>query len=273
MFESFDVPEPIMAAARRFAAADGEPVTPRRASTVVLLRPAPGRFEVYAIRRATTMAFAAGMYAFPGGVVDPRDTEVIPAWAGPAPADWAARLRLDKATARAVVCAAVREVFEESGVLLAGPDPSTVVGDVSGDDWEAARVALIARTTGFAELLAERGLVLRSDLLVPWTRWITPEFEPRRYDTYFFLARLPERQRTRDVGGEAALTRWAPPEKLAGDEHPMLPPTRVTLRQLSAYPDVDAAVAGAAERDPAAALMPRIELAPDGAARLIVLLP
>jgi 8-oxo-dGTP pyrophosphatase MutT (NUDIX family) len=216
------------------------------------------------------MAFAAGMYAFPGGGVDPRDAEVTPGWAGPTPADWAARLRLDEPTARAVVCAAVREVFEESGVLLAGPDPSTVVGDVSADDWERARVALIARTTGFAELLAARGLVLRSDLLVPWARWITPEFEPRRFDTYFFLARLPEYQRTRDVGGEAAHTRWASAAELAGDENPMLPPTRLTLRQLSAYPDVEDALTAATERDPAAAVMPRMELAPDGAARLIV---
>jgi 8-oxo-dGTP pyrophosphatase MutT (NUDIX family) len=184
--------------------------------------------------------------------------------------DWAGRLDLDEADARAVVCAAVREVFEESGVLLAGPDPATVVGDVSGDDWEAARVALIARTVGFAELLAERGLVLRGDLLAPWARWVTPEFEPRRYDTYFFLARLPVGQVTRDVGGEAAHVRWAPPAVLAGDDHPMLPPTRVTLRQLAGYPGVDAALAAAATRESAPALMPWVDLAPDGRARLIV---
>ena len=101
---------------------------------------------MFAIRRVTTMAFAAGMYAFPGGAVDPRDFTVELDWAGPPPAEWAARLGLDEAAAKAVLCAAVREVFEESGVLLAGPDPTTVVGDVSGDDWEAARVALIDRT-------------------------------------------------------------------------------------------------------------------------------
>jgi 8-oxo-dGTP pyrophosphatase MutT (NUDIX family) len=272
MREAFEVPEPIVAHARRFAAGDNEPVPPRRASTVVLLRPGQVSFDVFVIRRVATMAFAAGMYAFPGGVVDPRDADVTPAWAGPAPADWAVHLRLDEATARAVVCAAVREVFEESGVLLAGSDSTTVLGDVSGDDWEADRVALIERTIGFAEMLARRELVLRSDLLVPWARWITPEFEPRRYDTYFFLARLPELQRTRDVGGEAAVTRWAPPAELAGDENPMLPPTRLTLRQLSMFTDVEAALAAAAGRDPVAPLMPRLELEPDGVARLIVTL-
>src|SRR5205823_3169090 len=86
-----------------------------------------------------------GGYAFPGGVVDPRDESAPAARAGPSTVDWADRLGLDESGARAVVCAAVREVFEECGVLLAGPDPSTVVGDVSGPSWEADRLALIAR--------------------------------------------------------------------------------------------------------------------------------
>ena len=132
-----------------------------------------------------------------------------------------------------MVCAAVREVFEECGVLLAGPDESTVVGDVAGDDWEAARLALLAREVGLAELLADKGLLVRSDLLAPWARWLTPEFEPRRYDTFFFLARLPAEQRTRDVGGESVHAVWAPPAQLSGLE--MLPPTAYTLRQLAGF--------------------------------------
>jgi 8-oxo-dGTP pyrophosphatase MutT (NUDIX family) len=254
----FPVPEWLAGHAREFYGTGGTPVQPRLASTVVLMRPAPDGFEVYAIRRAATMAFAANMYAFPGGSVDPRDLELAPQWAGPSPQRWARRLRLDEPTARAVVCAAVREVFEESGVLLAGPDPSTVVGDVSGADWEAARVALVAREVGFAELLAQRGLVLRSDLLAPWARWVTPEFEPRRYDTYFFLALLPDRQVCRDVGGEAAHTLWATPADLMA--RAMLPPTTVTLRELAGYPSVRAALDAAADRDPARPLLPHIDL-------------
>jgi 8-oxo-dGTP pyrophosphatase MutT (NUDIX family) len=247
--------ERLAARAREFRAAGGVPVTPRFAATVVLLRPGgpdhPGP-EVYLIRRATTMAFAAGMHVFPGGTVDPRDIAVQPAWAGPTPATWADRLGLVEPLARAVVSAAVREVFEESGVLLAGPDPDTVVGDVSGADWETARLALIAREVGFAELLAGRGLVLRSDLLAPWDRWLTPEFEPRRYDTYFFLARLPEHQVTRDVGGEATEVIWGRPAQLA--HLSMLPPTCATLRALSGYPSIEAAMA--ADRDVTAAYKP-----------------
>jgi 8-oxo-dGTP pyrophosphatase MutT (NUDIX family) len=270
MSETFPLPGRLIEYARQFAADGREPAVPRRASTVVLLRPASSGFEVYAISRAATMAFAAGMYAFPGGGVDPRDESVEVGWAGPAPAQWAARLGLPEAVARAVVCAAVREVFEESGVLLAGPSPDAVVGDVSGDEWEAARAALVARTVGFADLLASNGLVLRSDLLAPWARWITPEFEPRRYDTYFFLARLPRSQRARDVGGEAAHAVWAAPAALAGDGHPMLPPTRVTLRQLARYPDVDAALGAAAGRDAATPLEPRVDLDHDGGPRLVI---
>jgi 8-oxo-dGTP pyrophosphatase MutT (NUDIX family) len=259
------MPPGLLAHVREFYASGAAPATPRLASTVVLLRPADTGPEVYLIRRAATMAFAAGMYAFPGGGVDPRDAAVRPAWAGPAPPEWAARLGLDEPTARAVVIAAVREVFEECGVLLAGLDGVTVVGDVSGADWESARLALIARDLGFAELLADRGLVLRSDLLTPWTRWLTPEFEPRRYDTYFFLARLPETQRTRDVGGEADHVLWGRPGALAG--LPMLPPTLAALRGLREYPSVDAAMA--AERDVTTAVMPHADLGPD-TARLVV---
>ena len=270
--------------ARQFAAgiAAGEtqPVEARLASTVVLVRPAETGYEVFAIRRVTTMAFAAGMYAFPGGAVDARDFPVASLgdrnaaaeldWAGPPPSAWAARLGLDEAAAKAVLCAAVREVFEESGVLLAGPDPASVVGDVSGDDWEAARVALIDRSIGFAEMLAGRGLLPRTDLLAPWSRWVTPEFEPRRYDTYFFVAVLPAGQRTRDVGGEAALTRWATPAALFDESLPMLPPTRSTLRQIGDHHTIAAVLDAAEARDAATPVQPRVEFTEDGNGTLIV---
>jgi 8-oxo-dGTP pyrophosphatase MutT (NUDIX family) len=255
------VPDWLVESARTFAESVATPVPAKLASTVILLRRGTQEFEVFALRRAASMAFAAGLYAFPGGAVDPRDAAVVPAWAGPAPEEWAARLRQDEATARAIVCAAVREVFEECGVLLAGPNESTVVGDVSGDDWEAARVALIARQLGFAEFLAAQGLILRSDLLAPWARWVTPDFEPRRYDTYFFLARLPEGQVTRDVGGEAIETIWAPPVELAGGGYPMLPPTIVNLRQLADCDSVDAAWQAASGRDAGTPIQPRLDVA------------
>src|SRR5436190_22482623 len=209
--------------ARRFAESGAAPVAPRLAATVLLLRPP---FEVYLIRRAHTMAFAAGMYAFPGGAVDPRDRDVE--WVAPAH-----RLGLPDREARAVACAAVREVFEETGILLAGRTPEDVLPDVSGPEWDRVRRAVEAREVGLAEVLRERGLVLRVDLLVPWSRWITPEFEPRRFDTYFFVAPLPVGQRTRDPGGEASHAVWRRPDDVR--DLPMLPPTRANLAQLAGY--------------------------------------
>jgi 8-oxo-dGTP pyrophosphatase MutT (NUDIX family) len=197
------------------------------------------------------MAFAGGMYAFPGGTVDPRDAATDLDWVAPPE-----RLGLPADQARAVVCAAVREVFEETGVLLAGPSAGSVLADVSTVDWEEARHAVESRRIGFAELLRDRGLVLRGDLLAAWSRWITPEFEPRRYDTYFFLARLPEGQLTRHIGTEASASVWAAPADTR--ELPMLPPTRTTLDQLAEHADIDAAMAAAAHRDAVNPVRPRL---------------
>jgi 8-oxo-dGTP pyrophosphatase MutT (NUDIX family) len=248
--------------ARRFVEAQATPVQPRDAATVILLRPGEDRFEVFAQQRAATMAFAANMYVFPGGTVDPRDAHADVGWAGPPPEQWATRLARSVDEARAVVCAAVREVFEECGVLLAGPDQSTVVGDVAGDEWELARLSLLNREIGLAALLAELGLVVRSDLLSPWARWLTPEFEPRRYDTFFFLARLPAEQRTRDVGGESVHAVWAPPAELSGLQ--MLPPTAHTLRQLATFESIDALLTASDERDLTRPVKPHIEFDEEG---------
>lgn len=268
----WELPESLVAHARRFAAEGGEPAVPRPAATVMLLRDRPGGVEVYTIRRAGTMAFAAAMHAFPGGTVDPRDAGRDLRWAGPAPAAWAARLGLDDDTAaRAVVCAAVRETFEETGVLLAGPDLDSVVGDVSGAEWETARQALVTREYGFADFLTDRALVLRSDLLAAWGRWVTPECEPRRYDTYFFVAAMPEAQRTREVGGEADQVAWVRPgdavARHSAGAMPMLPPTVVTLRSLAGYVDSAAVVAAAGGRD-LSPVLPRIDVDAAGSGRL-----
>lgn len=224
---------------------------PRRAATVMVLRDrADGRGpDVHLLRRRVSMAFAGGVYAFPGGGVDPRDEGAPRAGAG----DWGARLGLDAPAAQAVVCAAVRETFEETGVLLAGPPGGQVVADTTGPDWEADRAALVAHELAFADFLDRRGLYLHGDLLRACGRWITPEFEERRYDTWFFLAALPEGQRARDVSGEADRTAWMPAaDAVAGydrGELTMLPPTITMLRALLPYGSAAEALAGAARSD------------------------
>ncbi|MET9643818.1 NUDIX hydrolase [Streptomyces syringium] len=228
------------------------PAAPRRAATVLLVRDTSGGPTVHMLRRRASMAFAGGAYAYPGGSVDPRDERDVP-WAGPSRTEWARRLGVDAASAQAIVCAAVRETFEEAGVLLAGPTPESVVADTTGADWEADRAALVTRELSFADFLDRRGLVLRSDLLGGWARWITPEFEPRRYDTWFFVAALPEGQRTRNASTEADHTVWAAPAEAAAGydrgELLMMPPTISTLRALLPYGTVAEVLAAAREAD------------------------
>ncbi|MFJ2442542.1 NUDIX hydrolase [Streptomyces sp. NPDC087658] len=238
---------------RALAAGELTPVSPRRAATVMLLRDGPDGPAVHMLRRRTSMAFAGGAYAYPGGGVDPRDDGRPIGWAGPSRDTWAGRLGVDAASAQAIVCAAVRETYEESGVLLAGESAETVVDDTTGDDWEADRAALVDRELSFADFLDRRGLVLRADLLGAWARWITPEFEPRRYDTWFFVAALPAGQRTRNASTEADRTVWIrPAEAMEGydkGELLMMPPTVSTLRALQPYGSAAEALAGAADQD------------------------
>jgi 8-oxo-dGTP pyrophosphatase MutT (NUDIX family) len=190
------------------------------------------------LRRTSTMEFAPRMMVFPGGGVDPRDSDPGLPWVGPSPAQWGRVLIADEATARELVAAAVREVFEECGVLLAGPDASSVVGNVSGHEWQAERAALLSRERSLSEMLIGRGLVLRSDLLRARAHWITPEFEPKRYDTRFFAALLPHGQIADDRTTEADHADWADPVRLLTDygrgSALMLPPTVVCLEQVAA---------------------------------------
>lgn len=199
------------------------------------------------LRRRRTMAFAPGAYVFPGGSVDERDTDGGHGWSGPAPDEFAPLLGLPPGRAQAVVRAAVRETFEECGVLLAGADAGSVVGGTSGPDWAAERRALADGSTSLAGLLIRRGLVLRADLLRPWSRWITPEAEQRRYDTRFFVAALPDGQRAAagtGEGDEADEAAWLRPDvaiaAAGAGQLVLLPPTAITLRELVAYPDVPA---------------------------------
>jgi 8-oxo-dGTP pyrophosphatase MutT (NUDIX family) len=234
--------------ARAVLSGNQPPAVPKDAATVMLLRAAPVGLEVYMLRRQASMAFAAGAYVFPGGSVDARDSDEKVAWAGPAAAEWGRIFAAPPALARALVCAAVRETFEESGVLLAGESAESVVADTTSADWEADRTALLDHSVSLAELLARRGLVLRSDLLRPWARWITPVIEPRRFDTRFFAAALPAGPRTRDVGGEASEVAWVrPSDALAASrraEIRLFPPTAVSLSELAECGDVNTALTG-----------------------------
>ncbi|MGW3470239.1 NUDIX hydrolase [Saccharopolyspora sp. NPDC000995] len=212
-----------------------QPAAPKDAATVMLLRNGATGPEVFLQRRVKGMPFAGGMTVFPGGGVDNRDADASVVWSGPDADWWAERFGCSPDVARALVSAAVRETFEEAGVLLAGPDHTTVVGDTSR--YADARAALVSREVSLAKFLADEGLVVRADLLRPWANWVTPEGEPRRYDTRFFLAAMPEGQRADAVTTEATEAYWATPNQALEDFEQgrchLLPPTRVTLSELA----------------------------------------
>ena len=265
------LPDHLVENARAFADGTKTPAEPRDASTVVLLRGgdgAEGGLEVYLLRRTVDMAFAGGFCVFPGGRVDPRDFDHHIGWVGPSPAEWGAMLGATEEHARALVCAAVRETFEESGVLLAGPTEDTVVGDTTGDDWEQDRQALEAHELAFTDFLDARGLKVRSDLLQWWGSWITPVFEPRRYDTRFFVAQLPQGQVTRDVSSESDQVVWMSVrdviDAVDAKRLAMLPPTYATCLELYDYADPAAALASASGRD-RSPILPEMQVADDGA--------
>jgi 8-oxo-dGTP pyrophosphatase MutT (NUDIX family) len=237
--------------AREFAANGLSPAVPRDAATVILVRPAPvaAGVEVFLLRRTKALEFAPGACVFPGGSVDERDADPVAeeAWTGPAPADLGYLLGISAERARTLVCAAVRETFEESGVLLAGPSPGELVPDGAVED----RHALLDGSLSLGELLSRRHLVLRADLLTPWARWITPEISPRRFDTWFFAAALPPGQLAGlaaagpgepDSGSESDSGTWWRPaaalEAARAGQITLLPPTAVTLAELAAYQDI-----------------------------------
>jgi 8-oxo-dGTP pyrophosphatase MutT (NUDIX family) len=215
-----------------------DPLVPRPAATVMLIRDTTAGIKVFLMRRHSAMDFVAGVMVFPGGGVDDRDLNADVAWFGPDPSWWAERLGVEPDLAEALVCAAARETFEESGVLFAGPadDPDGIVGDAS--IYRDSRAALAQGTLSFGEFLRHEKLVLRADLLRPWANWVTPKEErTRRYDTYFFVGALPEGQRADGENTETDKADWITPEEALDDFAQartfLLPPTWTQLDSLA----------------------------------------
>ena len=174
--------------------------------------------EVFLMRRHSAMDFVAGVMVFPGGGVDDRDRNADVAWHGPDRHWWADRLGVDADLAEALVCAAARETFEESGVLFAGAadDPDLLVDDASVYRASARRWQTSRCRSG--EFLRSEKLVLRADLLRPWANWVTPKEErTRRYDTFFFVGALPQGQRADGDNTETDKAGWVTPQAALDD--------------------------------------------------------
>jgi glyoxylase-like metal-dependent hydrolase (beta-lactamase superfamily II)/8-oxo-dGTP pyrophosphatase MutT (NUDIX family) len=213
-------------------------VEPVPAATVVLTRPGRDGLEVLLTRRPATMAFAPNVHVFPGGRVDPEDSDpalLARSVVAPAAAAQALGGDLEPVAALAAHVAAIRELFEEAGVLLAdavagagAAAPSRVAS--------AARSSLVGGEASFGSIATELELTLRTDLLVPLSRWVTPPFMPRRFDARFFAASLPAGARVSFEGDEIAGHAWLTPAAalaaMARGEIELWPPTSATLQQL-----------------------------------------
>jgi 8-oxo-dGTP pyrophosphatase MutT (NUDIX family) len=231
---------------------------PTPSATVLLVRDGEaGDLEVLLLERVLRSDFAGGAFVFPGGKIDPADGELPrERWRGPDPVVDAEVLGVDDpAAAIAARAAAVRETFEEAGVLLAIRADGTplTAADLASPSFVAARQALIDRgpVAGFHTWLAEEDLVLELGALGFWSWWVTPEGQHRRFDTRFFVASVPtlQREAAEHDRTETSSLRWMCPTAAlaaaASDEVTIIFPTRWNLRQLSAHATAEAAVAAA----------------------------
>jgi len=203
-----------------------EAVAPRPASTILLLRDSANakvdgksreEIEVFMMVRHYEIDFNSGALVFPGGSVDKGDKEIIAT-----PELYSGGEGLDEATLSFRI-AAIRETFEESGILLARPKGSSALVDAKrASQIEAAhRADLCDGKISFLQVLTDNGMVLALDELVPYAHWITPEGMPKRFDTWFFLAAAPPEQ-----AGAHFETRELAERVTAGEEPARRPPRR-----------------------------------------------
>jgi 8-oxo-dGTP pyrophosphatase MutT (NUDIX family) len=247
--------------ARRPHSGTGSAAVPRDATTVVLLREGVDGLEVFMMRRPETMRFAPGVHVFPGGAVEDQD-DAVPL----VPNADVDRLGARAGSTRpaALVAAAVRETFEECGVLLAvdreGAPPH------ADESLTRDRIDLYEGRCSFESVLRRRGLVLDPALLPLMAHWVTPAQEPRRFDTRFFTAVLPEGQQVADLGKESAGSAWQVPARAlsayAQGQFEMWPPTVATLQWLAGHDGVGQALV-AARGAVVLPVMPR-PVGPDG---------
>ena len=219
------------------------------AATVVLVRDAvdAGGLEVLLLERHLDSDFAGGALVFPGGKVDERDAQLDPArWRGADLDRWGVAMGTDPAGALGLLVAAVRETFEEAGVLLASrSDGSPVTSDdLATDDAMEIRRGLAARgeDVDWRPWLAANGYVLDLGQLGFWSWWVTPEGQHKRFDTRFLLATVPPGQIAQHDAQEITGMRWTRPAdalraQVAG-EATVIYPTRCNLAALERYRDV-----------------------------------
>lgn len=235
------------------------PAVPRPAATILLVRDAPGGLEVFMVKRHHQIDFVSGALVFPGGKVEPGDGET-------GLCDFADGAQNLPETARALAAAAIREAFEESGILVARDvDTGALVDANRLGALQSYRRGLEKGEISLLDLLRKERLRLALDQLVAFAHWITPENMPKRFDTHFFIARSPVGHAGSHDGRESVDSVWIQPARAISDRKiwNVIFPTKLNLMKLAASRTVDEAL-DAARAAPPVTVTPWIESGPDG---------
>lgn len=246
-----------------------------RAATLILVRQQAGEVQTYLLRRSATSRFMPGVFVFPGGLVDSGDSEEA-FWREHA--DLGPEAVLDRlgqglgfSDTLSYGIAAIRETFEEAGILLASPStPSAGALERAG----ARRLKESPQHGWFRRLVETEAWTLGLSALYPWAHWITPVGMPRRFDTRFFMAAMPEGQDCRPDQSETTEGIWiSPRQALAGNvlgHPPLSPPTVVTLQELLKYPTLERLQSEGGRRGWGAPIFPRLIILEDNQGAVII---
>ena len=242
------------------------PATPRPAATIVLMRDGTAGPEVLLMRRHRGSGFVPGAWVFPGGRVDTADS-------GPALYERIEGLPTDPSPDSDFWTAALRELFEETGVLLARDAQGTWAADATADRrLKGHRSALLEGTAAMLDVLEDLDLRLVADGMVHIAHWVTPVVEPRRYDTHFFVAALPPDRTAAADAREMTDTVWSTPaaalERFEAGALPMVFPTVKTLETLRGYGSVEDALTSLRHRN-VPRILPRLVRTEKGVAIVI----
>jgi 8-oxo-dGTP pyrophosphatase MutT (NUDIX family) len=257
-------------------------VPTRDAATVMLVRDAPasdGGVEVFMLRRNLQSDFVGGAYVFPGGAVDPHDrhANLEPVCTGRSDADASTQLGIDTG-GLAFWVAAIRECFEEAGVLLAYDEHRNLVRFTDDPETEARflihRKAVDTGERRLVDICLDEGLTLAVDTMYYFSHWITPEGAPRRYDTRFFVARAPDGQAPLHDNREVIANLWISPrtalERHKAGEYDLIFPTMRSLVALAQFASADELLQHAAAVNDVPAIQPRIVADEGGGFRIVL---
>jgi len=231
------------------------------AATIILGRDRSDDLEIFMVQRNRQIDFAAGALVFPGGRVEADD-------ASPGVCRRCAPIAQGREPDIGFYVAAIREVYEECGILLARDrDDATIVSAARLAGLEDKRRAICDKTLTFSELLEAENLYPACDCLTPFSHWVTPEFMPKRFDTWFFIAAAPEGHTGCHDGCESVDSLWlTPKDALAGAGNgtfKVIFPTRMNIAKMGRFNNLEQARAYCAST-PVVRVLPRLAQGPDG---------